>query len=502
MNVSQVGNTKPRAALNSEGEFTLTEEILEKEEEGEPELDCEKYLYLSEARGYSIEDLKNDKEDSFMNSTKAQATIINYLGMFNGMFTRRSLETYYYEGLFILEQEYEDLRKTLMINEVLFLALTLIENELFPSDMFMPNVYNILTKGVIDILNGKEKVVYKDKLLLRFTKAISLSLEKEKLNTIESVDWYKKFTKKLVENFGTISKPLKNHFIANYVDFVWFGCSDFNFYLGRKDRADDGNIYDKEWLAHNGSDLEFFLNQIEPDEVESYKELATKVQRLMYIGIELLSESWDEDEVLSPQDKKMVCGYFEVVYICMKNKYTCNVSFDEVKDQCKEGAFTVFDRFFMMLTKQSHPMMLEQDFGDLLTRCVEHWKTIFKSQIDDEEFLDLKLGVLIQLNMILYQIIKSFDLANLTHYVVDFLVLLTQASIDLIGSLKNIQKKKDFTKDIRVSFDQILTKINFGRVPKRFEEKMAKVNALIVIFLGKIDNLGKTPNQIQRRHYN
>lgn len=105
--------------------------------------------------------------------------------------------------------------------------------------------------------------------------------------------------------------------------------------------------------------------------------------------------------------------------------------------------------------------------------------------------MDLKLGVLIQLNMILYQIIKSFDLANLTHYVVDFLVLLTQASIDLIGSLKDIQKKKDFTKDIRVSFDQILTKINFGRVPKRFEDKMAKVNALIVVFLGKIDNLGK-----------
>lgn len=111
-------------------------------------------------------------------------------------------------------------------------------------------------------------------------------------------------------------------------------------------------------------------------------------------------------------------------------------SFTELKEQCEDGAFTVFDRFFMMLTKQSHPMTLENDFGNLLVKCIEHWKIIFKRQIEDEEFVELKLGILIQINMILYQIIKSFDLVNLTHYVVDFLVILTKASIDLIGTLE------------------------------------------------------------------
>lgn len=42
------------------------------------------------------------------------------------MFTRKSLELYYYEALFILEQDYEDLRKTMMMNEVFSLALALL----------------------------------------------------------------------------------------------------------------------------------------------------------------------------------------------------------------------------------------------------------------------------------------------------------------------------------------------------------------------------------------
>lgn len=91
--------------------------------------------------------------------------------------------------------------------------------------------------------------------------------------------------------------------------------------------------------------------------------------------------------------------------------------------------------------------------------------------------------------MILFQIIKSFDLNNLTHYVVDFIMVLTQASIDLIDTLENKNRKRRFTNDIRVCFDEILAKINFGRVPRRFEEKMSRVNELIVMFLSKIDKL-------------
>lgn len=143
----------------------------------------------------------------------------------------------------------------------------------------------------------------------------------------------------------------------------------------------------------------------------------------------------------------------------------------------------------MLLTKHSHPMQLESHFGDRLTSCIEHWKLIFRRQADDEEFVELKLGILIQINMILYQIIKSFDLTGLTHYIVDFLMLLTRSSVDLIDTIDSAYRKKEFTKDIRVCFDEILSKINFGRVPRRFEEKMTKLNELIIVFLGRIDNL-------------
>jgi hypothetical protein len=91
--------------------------------------------------------------------------------------------------------------------------------------------------------------------------------------------------------------------------------------------------------------------------------------------------------------------------------------------------------------------------------------------------------------MILYQIIKSFDLKNLTDYVVDFVHILVKASIDLIGTLDKNRLKKNFTKNIRVCLDEILAKINFGRVPRRFEDKMSKINEEIIKFLGRIDKL-------------
>jgi hypothetical protein len=151
-----------------------------------------------------------------------------------------------------------------------------------------------------------------------------------------------------------------------------------------------------------GEELEFFLDQTQIEEVQTYDMILQKVHRLMYIGIELITESWKDEQELNPNDKRRMVGFFEVIYICMKNKFTSMASFIELKEQCSDGAFTMFDRFFMILTKQSHPLNLEEDFGQLLIRCIQHWKVILKRQIEDEEFVELKLGILIQINMILY----------------------------------------------------------------------------------------------------
>ena len=48
------------------------------------------------------------------------------------MFTKATLKIYYYEALFILEQNYSDLKKTLMMNEVIALAIEIVRKEYFP----------------------------------------------------------------------------------------------------------------------------------------------------------------------------------------------------------------------------------------------------------------------------------------------------------------------------------------------------------------------------------
>lgn len=243
MNISHFGDRQSTKAL--ENSLNQTDQIdIDKEENGDADFDSVKYQYLNQATSYTINQLKSDKEDSFIKSTKAHATIINYLGLFKGMFTRKSLEVYYYEALFILEQDYDDLRKTMMMNEVFSLALSLLQNEMFPSDMFMPNIFSLLFKTIIDIILGKEKMVYPEKQIMKFQKVLTMCLEKDKLNHMETIESLKEFFQKLGENFDKVPDATTNEFISIYLDYVWACSSQFNNYLLSKEERTG------EWKAH------------------------------------------------------------------------------------------------------------------------------------------------------------------------------------------------------------------------------------------------------------
>jgi hypothetical protein len=70
MNISQLGDTKASAILENSKEQSISAALM-KEEDGDGAIDKSKYQYLSDAKGFSIDQLKNDKEDSFINTTKA-----------------------------------------------------------------------------------------------------------------------------------------------------------------------------------------------------------------------------------------------------------------------------------------------------------------------------------------------------------------------------------------------------------------------------------------------
>ena len=124
----------------------------------EEKVEAEKYNFLNKARGFQISELRTEKEDSFLKSTFPQSKIVSYLGLFKGMFTKATLSLYYYEGIFILEQNYSDLKKTLMMNEVISLAIEMVRKSYVPSPddnpTVMANLMEIMTLGARDVLNG------------------------------------------------------------------------------------------------------------------------------------------------------------------------------------------------------------------------------------------------------------------------------------------------------------------------------------------------------------
>ena len=128
INKGKKGNSKKRGKGAKQGRKNPREEEIKPEEK----VEVEKYGFLNGAKGFQISELKPEKEDSFFKSTVPQAKIVKYLGLFKGMFTKATLKIYYYEALFILEQNYIDLKKTLMMNEVVALAIEIVRKEYFP----------------------------------------------------------------------------------------------------------------------------------------------------------------------------------------------------------------------------------------------------------------------------------------------------------------------------------------------------------------------------------
>ena len=67
------------------------------------------------------------------------------------------------------------------------------------------------------------------------------------------------------------------------------------------------------------------------EHVETFDDLLQKVQRLIYITVEVITETWKEGLELNTQEKHYMCMQFEIAFICMKNKFTSTASFSELK---------------------------------------------------------------------------------------------------------------------------------------------------------------------------
>ena len=77
--------------------------------------------------------------------------------------------------------------------------------------------------------------------------------------------------------------------------------------------------------------LEALLSKVQIQHTESFDELLQKVQRLIYITVEIITETWKESEGLDTPEKQAMCAQFEIAFVCMKSKFTSMASFSELK---------------------------------------------------------------------------------------------------------------------------------------------------------------------------
>lgn len=119
-----------------------------------------KYKYLNKSQNYSLLDMAADeKEDSFLKTTKPTSKLSEYIDMFEGDFSSLNIQQHFHEACFVLQQEFKALEKTQLLGEVLVMGLTVLEvSKQFPSqfvfEAMVSNIVQIVTKR----LNNKVKL--------------------------------------------------------------------------------------------------------------------------------------------------------------------------------------------------------------------------------------------------------------------------------------------------------------------------------------------------------
>ena len=78
-----------------------------------------------------------------------------------------------------------------------------------------------------------------------------------------------------------------------------------------------------------------------------------------------------------------------------------------------DSVFVLFDAFFKFMTKHCSPRTLAHEQGQKVFQVLDQWKIIWQNKESQHSHLsELDENLINQLNMLVYQIVSSYDIEN------------------------------------------------------------------------------------------
>ena len=178
-------------------------------------------------------------------------------------------------------------------------------------------------------------------------------------------------------------------------------------------------------------------------------------------NVVLLTDSWTVEDDLSSATIKILMYSFLQIFTILKNpKFHQKIAkFCEVQD-AKRGVYILFDQAFKLVTNFSNPKSLDDDFGAGYNLLLVKWKEVFFCDfLTQKNRNDIDLSVLVQLNMIFYQIFKSYELRDISKSMIHSLSLLVDVCQAILENLSIPSQKNAYRRKVRLGFDLGLKKI-------------------------------------------
>jgi len=462
-------------------------------------LDSKKYSYLRGAKGFRISDLQISKEDSFLKTTLPQSKIVTLLGAFQGIFTRNSIMESYPEALFILEQQYADLKKTLMMNEVLLLAVGVLDMEELPQQIsLINNIVTTLCKGLFDILRGKIRMVYPLKFMKKFSNAILSLSEKELLHNSTCFDSLLLYSGKIMD-LENIDPEYKLNITDTFLKIMWSALSDINFQISKRDEEDGNSDHLSKMALADFSIANTVLYSIlrfleERDEFIS-SGFASQLSRLLYVLYSICDAGWKTSyDVLSVNVLHGILDLFGMTFILLGSESAVQMILgDTSEEDLSTCAKNILESFIEYIKMPGEPTHLFEIYERKVFRILDHIPPLYSTQsllgLETQELILNEFGKMV------HRIVHAYRLGEIRLILSEFLESLLECISRIVESTPGYRHKEKLFKIARPYFGDVLSVLNFAKVSKDVENRIQIINSKIVRLLTEMER------EVQKRPF-
>jgi len=446
--------------------------------EADKELRVSRYKFLNASQNYSLNDIKLEKEDSFLKSTKPKGKVLKYLGLFGGLFDDVSLENYFPEATFILEQDYSMLKSTTMMNEIIRLGLAILETRMLPGLATLDKLFQNLFQGIEEVAKKQVKMVYPERIILKFIRLCKPLIEERYISV--------KQTKYFVAALSAIIDP-RNEFGAETValvvnSFVQF-CVQTMFEIG--DYFEQGvPINAKDDMVNS-----FYLKDALTTFREHYKQakstedLESYIQAGFFHSIDFREKEYYKSQFLGKKDKHLLMLIYEIAFFILSRTQSMDTlvnSIDEDKDSYGL-LFSLFDGFFHSITQMSELLTLEGDIGDSLPHSLNMLPDVLSS--DMPQMSKLRMEVSMQMGFLLQELLDLKPFRELGNYLIEIIYGFVDSISRIVSEVKVKKDRKKLGLALSNLFRTVLSAINLSTPSKKYEKVVNLLNSKILSFL-------------------